>query len=68
MYGVRCINPPADGCKIVCGEVQFHVAHTAKVLEGPFEFFPIVFVGPFYAGGEEGDGCLDVTSCAFAEE
>ncbi len=44
------------------------MAHTAKVLEDPFEFYPIIIVGPFYAGGEEGDGHLDVTSCAFEEE
>jgi hypothetical protein len=44
------------------------VARSAKVLEDWFEFFPIDFVGLFYTGGEEGDGHLDVTSCAFAEE
>jgi hypothetical protein len=44
------------------------VARSAKVLEDPFEFSPIIFVRSFYAGGEEGDGCLDVPLCAFAEE
>jgi hypothetical protein len=44
------------------------VAHTAKVSEDPFEYSPIVLVGPFQAGGEEGDGHVDVVLCAFAEE
>ncbi len=44
------------------------MARTAKVLEDLFEFSPIIFVGPFYAGGEEGDGHLDVALCAFAKE
>ncbi len=68
VYSVKCPNTPADGWEVVCGEVQFHVAHTAKVLEDLFDFSPIVFVGPFYVGGEEGDGHLDVVSCVFAEE
>ncbi len=44
------------------------MAHTEKVLEYTFEFFSILFVGPFYMGGEEGDGHLDVALCVFAEE
>ncbi len=44
------------------------MACSVKVSKDPFEFFPIVFVGSFDAGGEEGDGHLDVALCAFAEE
>jgi hypothetical protein len=44
------------------------VAHNPKVLEDPFEFSPIIFIGPIYMGGEEGDGHCNVALCAFAEE
>ncbi len=44
------------------------MAHTAKVSGDPFKFSPIIFVGPFYGGGEEGDSHLDIALCVFAEE
>ncbi len=44
------------------------MVHSVKVLEDSFAFFSIDFVGSFYAGGEEGDCCLNVATCAFAEE
>ncbi len=39
-----------------------------KVPEGLFEFTPIVFVGVFDTGSEEGDSCLNIALCVFAEE
>ena len=44
------------------------MAHSTKVPEGLFEFTLVVFVGAFDAGGEEGDSCLNIELCAFAEE
>ncbi len=44
------------------------MARFMKVPEGSFKFTPILFVRAFDAGGEEGDSCLNIALCAFAEE
>ncbi len=44
------------------------MARSTKILEDSFQFTPIVFVRALYAGGKEGDSCLDVVLCSFAEE
>jgi hypothetical protein len=36
-----------------------------KVPEDLLEFAPIIFVGAFHSGDEEGDTCLNVMLCAF---